>query len=96
MPMHKIIERDEVLTYAPISLEAKVKDVLPTKSDRFIIQLSGQHLCVKIMPKATILNLFWLRASIRQFQIGDTVHVHGTVTADATIQAVVVRDIDLR
>ena len=61
-----------------------------------LVAARDQDYIVYLAPQAAILNLLWLHASLEQFQIGDTIRVHGTMNADATIIAPIIRNISIR
>ena len=66
---------------------------LPTS---LVLRVGGVDYTVRIATDAVILNSIWLRTSLVNFRINDTVRVYGLVDANAhTVDATVVRDASL-
>ena len=79
------------------TVEGKVKAVavggVPTS---FTLTVGQKDYTVRVATDTSLLNTQWLRASLANISAGDTVRVYGMVNADMTIDATVVRDVNLQ
>ena len=61
-----------------------------------VINLGDVNYVVQIAVDTSILNVLWMRTSLVNFRVGDTVRVYGFVYANAhTVEATVVRDTNI-
>jgi hypothetical protein len=92
-----IVTADMVKIYLPAivrtTIEGKVTSIAgiiaPTN---FMLHSGDKDYKVNVGVDTSILNTDWLRTTLAKFAIGNTVRVYGTVHADNTVDATVVRD----
>ena len=84
---------------APIrtTLEGKIKSVggtttLPTT---FVMTSGNKDYTVNVSAGTAVLNHLWLQAALSSFKAGDKIRVYGTVNANLTVEATVVRNVSL-
>ncbi len=78
-------------TAGKTTLEGKVKSVNP-----LVMTSGGTDYTVNIASDTSVLNALWLRLPIASVSVGDTIRVYGKVNTNATIDATVVRDTNIR
>ena len=79
------------------TVQGTVKSIASTTiPTTFVLTVGGIDYKVRVAADTSVLNVFWLRANLSAFQVGNIVRVYGTVNADATIDATVIRNISIR
>lgn len=75
------------------TIEGKIKTMTSTTvPGTFVITSSEKDYTVKVATDTSVLNTLWLKTSLTNYKVGDKIRVHGTINADATIDATVVRN----
>lgn len=96
----KILEADGIkihlATAIRTTLEGKIKSVAGQSPPTSMVITSGdKDYTVNISTDTSILNKLWLAGLLSGFHTGDKVRVYGTVNANLTVDATVVRSLSL-
>lgn len=67
-----------------------------TAPTSFVLHAGSRDYTVRVDGSTSVLNSLWLRTPLSNFHVGDRVRVYGTVNADLTVDATVVRDTSIR
>lgn len=98
--LSKVLEANEIKIHLPTAirttLEGKIKSISATTSPATIVVTSeDKDYTVNVSIGTSILNKSWLKADLSSFKVGDKIRVYGTVNADLTVDATVVRNTSL-
>ncbi len=82
---------------AKTTVEGTVKLISGTTvPTSFVLSVGDKNYTVRIASDTSVLNALWLRTSLTNIRVDDTIRVYGMVNADNTIDATVVRDTSIR
>lgn len=92
----KVLSADMVKIYMPeavrTTLEGTIKAV---NASSLVITTEDKDYTVNIGADTSVLNSIWLKTILGNFKVGDNIRVYGTVNANLTVDATVVRDTSL-
>ncbi|KKT41327.1 MAG: hypothetical protein UW30_C0009G0007 [Candidatus Giovannonibacteria bacterium GW2011_GWA2_44_13b] len=97
----KVLEADGVkihlATAIKNTLEGKIKSITGTAPPTTIIVISkGKDYTINVSVDTAILNVLWLASNLSTYHTGDGIRVYGTVNADLSVDATVIRDVSIR
>ncbi len=79
------------------TVEGKIESIAGTTvPTTFTLKAGDKVYTVKLSATTSVLNAKWLTANLASFQVGNQVRVHGLVNTDNTIDATVVRNVNLQ
>ena len=81
---------------ATVKTKTVVAGTIKSISGNTLVMTSGNvDYTVNIASDTSVLSVSWLKAALASFKVGDKVRVYGTVNANATIDATVIRNLNL-
>ena len=97
----KVLEADSVKIHLPTAirttLEGKIKSITGTTPPTTIIVTSkNKDYTVNVSVDTSILSALWLTSNLNSYHVGDGIRVYGTVNADLTVDATVIRNVSIR
>ncbi|MDO8664304.1 MAG: hypothetical protein Q7K44_02020 [Candidatus Liptonbacteria bacterium] len=97
----KILEADTVKIHLPTAirttLEGKIKSITGTAPPTTLVVTSkDKDYTVNVSVDTSVLNALWLASNLSAYHVGDGARVYGTVNADLTVDATVIRNVNIR